>query len=118
MTRIEEDKARENRISMEAVVDAHDDEERNMGWYYYLEDKLSFPFKAIRRSSPLAVREEVNVAGMSPLEDCKSEMLVDIQWRGRTLAVPLSQLEGIDVDDETLEAIEDWHYWVNRGYEF
>lgn len=122
MTRIEEDKVRENRISMEIVVDAYDEEERNMGWYYYLEDKLSFPFKAkciaIRRSSPLAVREEVNVAGMSPLEDCKNEMLVDTQWRERTLAVPLSQLEGIDVDDGTLEAIEDWHYWVNRGYEF
>jgi hypothetical protein len=122
MKRIDEDEVRENRISMEIVVDTYDEEERNMGWYYYLEDKLRFPFKArcitTRRSSPLAEREEVNVAGMSPLEDCKSEMLVDIQWRGRTLAVPLSQLEGMEVDDETLEAIEDWHYWVNREYEF
>jgi hypothetical protein len=27
------------------------------------------------------------------------------------------QLEGIQVDEETRQAIEDWHYWVNRGYE-
>ena len=27
------------------------------------------------------------------------------------------QLEGIQVDEETQKAIEDWHYWVNRGYE-
>jgi len=30
----------------------------------------------------------------------------------------LMQLEGIEVDEETKQAIEDWHYWVNRGYEF
>ena len=27
------------------------------------------------------------------------------------------QLEGIQVDKETQQAIEDWHYWVNQGYE-
>jgi len=27
------------------------------------------------------------------------------------------QLQGIDVDEETQQAIEDWHYWVDRGYE-
>jgi hypothetical protein len=31
------DEEREARISMEVVVDAHDDEERAMGWYYDLE---------------------------------------------------------------------------------
>ena len=36
------DDAREERIYMEAVVDAHDSEERAMGWYYYLEDKIMF----------------------------------------------------------------------------
>ncbi|HEY6541685.1 MAG TPA: calcium-binding protein [Ktedonobacteraceae bacterium] len=32
------------------------------------------------------------------------------------MSTPL--LEGIGVDEETQQAIEDWHYWVNRGYEF
>ena len=32
------DKTREERIYMEAIVDAHDPEERAMGWYYYLDD--------------------------------------------------------------------------------
>ena len=122
MKRIEEDKVREDRISMEIVVDAYGEEEQRMGWYYYLQDKLQFPFKArciaVRQSSPLAEGEEVTVVDMSPEDDCEGEMMVDIQWKERTLAVPLSQLEGIDVDDETQEAIEDWHYWVARGYEF
>ncbi len=120
MKRIEEDKVREERISMEIVVDAYDEEEQRMGWYYYLQDNLQFPFKArciaVRQSSPLTEGEEVNVLDMSPEEDCDGEMMVDIQWEERTLAVPLSQLEGIDVDDETQEAVEDWHYWVARGY--
>jgi Calcium binding len=39
-------RAREKRIDDECVVDAHTPEERAMGWYYYLEEKLSFPFTA------------------------------------------------------------------------
>ena len=38
------DETREERISMEIVVDAYNEEERAMGWYCYLEDKLTFPF--------------------------------------------------------------------------
>lgn len=34
---MKQDKAREHRIAMEAVVDAYHETERAMGWYYYLE---------------------------------------------------------------------------------
>ena len=44
MSEIEIDRDRESRIEMEAVVDAYDEVERAMGWYYYLEDRLNFPF--------------------------------------------------------------------------
>jgi len=30
----------------EAIVDAYGAEERAMGWYYYLENQLQFPFQA------------------------------------------------------------------------
>lgn len=93
-----------------------------LGWYCYLDDKLQFPFKARciarRASSPLEVGDTVEVVGMPLEEECEREMLVNIRWRKRTLAVPLSQLQGILVDEETQQAIEDWHYWVARGYEF
>ena len=46
MTKVEKDKVREERITMEVVVDANGPEEQAMGWYYYLADNLSFPFKA------------------------------------------------------------------------
>ena len=46
------------------------------------------------------------------------EMFIQIEWQGREMGVPLAQLKPIDVDDETQQAIEDWHYWVEMGYEF
>lgn len=119
--RPEEDAARELRISMEAIVDAYDSEERAMGWYYYLDDKLKFPFKArcrlVRSTSPIKIGEEVEVLGMAPEDDCETEMFV---WVGRgtdRLAVPLAQLQPLSRDGETEEAVDDWLYWADRGYE-
>jgi hypothetical protein len=106
---------------MEIIVDAYGPEEQAMGWHCYLADNLAFPFKGRcvnqRRTSPLKVGEEVNVLKMAPEDDCMREMFVEVKWSGRKLAVPLSQVEPVETDDKTREAIEDWHYWVARGYE-
>src|SRR3989338_6928112 len=122
MPEIKEDSVRENRRHMEIIVDAYDESERAMGWYCYMQDKLSFPFRACciaeRVISPLKKKEKVQVIEMAPEEECEKEVFVKIIWQGRKLAVPLSQLEGVEVDDETREAIEDWHYWVARGHRF
>src|SRR5262245_1754749 len=122
MTRMREKKARERRIEMEVVVDAYNESERAMGWCYYLEERLKFPFKARCRSkravSPLRTGEEVTVLGMAPEEDCESEMFVRLKRGGRSMAVPLSQLEPLAADPSTIEAVADWHYWLGRGYNF
>jgi hypothetical protein len=122
MTRPKENKARERRIEMEVVVDAYNAEERAMGWYSYLEEKLKVPFKARcqskREISPLRIGEEVEVLGMAPETECEAEMFVRVRWREGTLAVPLSQLKPRAADATTREAIADWHYWVAHGYEF
>jgi len=122
MDEVAKDEEREYRIDMEVVVDAYDSEERAMGWYYYVAEECDFPFKAKcmieRRKSPLSVNDEVEVLGISPAEDCEREIYVDIKWNDRKLAVPLSQLEGIEISNETKQVVEDWHYWSKRGYEF
>ena len=117
------DEDREQRIVMEIVVDAHDAEEQAMGWYYYLEDQFQFSFTAIcvakRAISPLRVGDEVEVIGMPGEDECQREMFATIRWEKEGLAVPLSQLEPIcTTDEETIQAVEDWHYWVRMGYEF
>jgi hypothetical protein len=121
MAELPRDEAREERITMEIVVDANGPEEQAMGWYYHLEDKLQFPFTArciaTRPISPLRVGDEVEIVGMAPESECEHEMFVETRWDRGTLAVPLAQLESETGDDETQQAIEDWHYWVGRGYE-
>jgi hypothetical protein len=118
MGRSSRDEEREQRITMEIVVDCYGPEEQAMGWYYYLEDKLELPFSARcvneRAISPLRRGDEVDVVGMAPEEECEHEMFVVTRWDRGTLAVPLSQLEGITVSEQTRQAVEDWHYWAAR----
>ncbi len=122
MARVSEQAEREQRIADEAVVDAYDEVERAMGWYYYLEGKLSVPFKAMCRSkrstSPLKVGETVEVVGMAAEDDCMREIFVTIALGKTKLSVPLAQLECHSIDEQTCEAVADWHYWVARGYQY
>ncbi len=117
------DKAREDRITMEIVVDAKSPEERAMGWYCYLEERIT-PFTAhctgTRAISPLEKGDEVEVSGMASEDECQHEMFVMIRYeRKRELAVPLAQLKpGGDPDEATRQAVDDWLYWVKMGYEF
>jgi hypothetical protein len=121
--KLRKNKEREERIVMEIIVDAYGPEEQAMGWYYYLEEKLQFPFTAVCRAkraiSPLQIKDEVDVLGMAPEDECENEMFVMIRWERDGLAVPLSQLTLIkSTDEQTKQAVEDWHYWVQMGYQF
>lgn len=123
MNKEPEDPEREERIQEEVIVDAYHEEEFALGWYYYLQDKIEFPIQAQciteRKISPLRTNDEVIILGMAPEEECSHDMFVITEWDNRTLAVPLSQLKPVKrTDEESTEAIEDWHYWVNRGYTF
>ena len=122
-TKPKRDRRRENRIAMEIVVDAHDAGEQAMAWYSYLEEQLRFPFTASciahRAISPLRVGDEVEVVGMPGEDECLHEMFVTMRWdRKDGLAVPLSQLRpSRNTDEQTRQAIDDWHYWIAMGYE-
>ena len=113
---------REERIAMEVIVDAYVPEEQALGWYTYLEEHLTFPFStrcvAKRAISPLQVGDDVEIVGMAPQEECAHETFVETPWgHASTLAVSLSQIQGSHLDEETRQAVEDWHYWVARGNE-
>ena len=117
MRRPKRDPVREDRIHSEAIVDARP-EEQAMSWYYYLESKICFPFRArcvsANAVSPLRKGETTEVLRMATEDACEHDMLVQIGWQGRKLAVPLLQLEAIDADESTQEAIGNWHYWLRR----
>ena len=122
MSKIKQNNIREERISMEVIVDAYNEEEVAMGWYYYLEDKINFPFKAqwINRNKPEG--RNVTVREMSPEYDFQSDIFVEVVYREGdfedVFSAKLSEIKPLKIDSETEEAIEDWHYWVERGYHF
>jgi len=116
------DSEREERIIMEIIVDANGPEEQAMGWYYYLDDKISFPFTAecisVAKRSPLHIGERVSVSGMANEGGWENDMQVEISWNDREFSVPLAQLKPLNTDTNTIEAISDWHYWKSQGYTF
>ena len=104
MERIPRDEAREERITMEVVVDAYGPEERAMGWYTYLQDEIGYASQpmlahciADRAISPLQVGDEVEILDMAQADECECEMFVMIRWGvpggKQGLGVPLSQLQ-------------------------
>ena len=111
-----QDAERDERIMMEIVVDCYDEDEQMIGWYYYLDDTLLFPFTAIcinkRSISPIHQGGKFEVVGMASADECDREMFVEIVWDCDTLAVPLSQLSAPEADEQTQQAIADWYYWV------
>ena len=113
---------REKRIMMEIIVDANGPEEQAMGWYNYLEDTITFPFTAkciaVDKRTPLELNERITVTGMSGEEYCEYDMYVEISWRDKVLDIPLSQIKPLDADEDSSEAISDWHYWKKQGYTF
>ncbi len=108
---------------MEVVVDAYDTEERAMGWYYYIAETIQFPFaakcKSRRATSPLKIGDFVEVVKIAEASECQREIFVIIRWGDETLAIPLSQIDIVEVkDDDTIQAIKDWYYWMEMGYVF
>jgi Calcium binding len=95
MTRSDDDEF-DRRLSLEIIPDAYGPEEQALSWYYYLEEHLQFPFEAEcvsdRSTSPLRIGDKVGVVGMPTEEDCEHEMLVNIRWSERVLAIPLLNL--------------------------
>jgi len=123
MAKARQNKEREERIQQEIIVDAYGPEEQAMGWYYCLEEHLRFPFRAKctaqRAISPLRKGQEIEVVGLAPAEECDRAMFITVKWEDRKLAVPLAQLEPANQADKAAkQMVEDWHYWVDQGYEF
>jgi hypothetical protein len=126
MATVEIDQTREDRINDEIIVDADDKEERAMGWYYYLDDSLNFPFlakwkKKVKKTGAIE-EKQVEVLGMAPEDDCLKDMYVEVAYIGGKEddyhTAKLSEIEAIDPDEDTQEALADWQYWLARGYKF
>ena len=110
----EKDEERKNRIYFEIIVDAHNEEEQKMGWFYYMQDSLNFPFQAevpIKKRKGEKVIQKVEVLELTSDEDFGSDMKVEVSYNEDIFEVPLLSLTNIVADESTVQAIEDWKYW-------
>jgi hypothetical protein len=74
------EEAREQRIANEIIVDAYGPEEQAMGWYYYLQERLVFPFQGmipIRASSCGTGSERASMIRAVHLDEPGHEVLLD-----------------------------------------
>ena len=110
-------KKRRERIYNEILVDTYGNEEDEMmSWYYYLEEKLSFPFHTVcvkeMAQSPISLNEKLIVTGLPDMDICGHAMFVNIKFKRRTLAIPMEQIGSAGLPLKASEAIEDWKYWI------
>lgn len=114
MAIVELEDLREQRINAEVLADADTDEERATAWYYYLDRQVTFPFQAT-----LDGDEEVEVISLAVEEDCLDEMKMEVRpsdvFGAEAFTALIIDLEPLDAEDESTEAIEDWQYWWERG---
>ena len=103
---------RRDKIIDEIIVDCYDGYEVSMGWYYYLEDSLTFPFDALVNGDKVVVIALTN----SDKDNVHIENFVatvKVQKDENSYDVPLKNIKVMGYDNETLEAIENWNYWCD-----
>ena len=88
-----------------------------MGWYYYMEDKLNFPFFAtteIEKRNGEKEIKKVEVLKLTCKEEFGDDMTVGVAFDEYLHSVPLLSLKNIEADEESLEAVGDWRYWKKQ----
>ncbi|MGJ8640185.1 MAG: calcium-binding protein [Opitutaceae bacterium] len=117
---IPENPEREDRITYEIVVDCYNETEVAMGWYYYLESSLLFPFEAkvIGDDAHSLSGQTIRVTSMADTDDCEDAIFVIAENSTTECLLQLENLALLAATEKTSEAVDDWKYWVKRGYRF
>lgn len=106
-----------HQIDYEIIVDAHDDIEMSMGWYYTFEERLVFPFTAtaqLKKKGGGVESKRVKIVGLHSDEEGFTEKEFQLEMEQGDYVVPIeySKLSEIEADDETLEMFQIWDFWV------
>ncbi len=107
------------KIDYEIIVDCYDEYEVSMGWYYFMEETLEFPFTAIaqvKKRDGSQDKQQVEITGLSSDEEgfIHQDFLLEMEIGGLLVPVAYSKLSDIQADASTIEAFEIWDYWVGK----
>ena len=102
-------------IEDEIEVDCYDQEEANMGWYYFMAESMSFPFMAkttIKKRG--GATEETTVEVVGNATDAErfggDDFYVNVDYKGVLMKVEVRDLEPIDASEKTGRALAVWRY--------
>ncbi|MDZ7879496.1 MAG: calcium-binding protein [Saprospiraceae bacterium] len=115
MARIK-DEEREHRIHYEIIVDAYDEYEQAMGWYYHFAEKLKFPIKAVI-NLPLrggkTEKKTVEIVEVDPKSETNLNLRLGIVegTSKRVQYISPEQIESVQTTDENVDVLNDWLYW-------
>jgi Calcium binding len=109
------DPAREHRILYEIIVDAYDEEEQRMSWYYYLEETLEFPFEATARFRLKNGQTEIKairIVEIDPKGENGKPLRFGIasDYDQPVYYIDPETIVGMDTTEKNLEAVNDWLY--------
>ncbi len=109
-----------DKIEDEIIVDAYDDIEVSMGWYYTFDEQLTFPFMAtaqLKKKDGSVESKQVKVVGLHSKEEgfTDHDFQFTIEQNDYLVPIAYSALSNIVADDQTLEMFQIWNYWVD-GY--
>ena len=107
------------KIDYEIIVDCYDEYEMSMGWYYYFEESLEFPFKAtaeLKKRDGSIEPKEVKIMGMASDEEGfkDHDFLLEMENGQYVNKIAYSKLSNFKASDETLEAFEVWGFWIKK----
>jgi|SRR5271156_6382750 len=119
MTKPKRDPTRENRIHEQIIVDAYGPEEQAMGWYYYLEENMQFPFQAqCIATHPTSQRRVCRSPTPGARRRMQQRHARDDPMARPEHGRPALAVEGRRRGSINETAIQDWHYWIEQGYCF
>ena len=107
------------KIDYEIIVDCYDEYEVSMGWYYFMEETIKFPFRAkakLKKRNGTIEQQEIKVVGLASDEEgfMKKDFDFEIEVGEHISRIAYSKLSNIKALPETIDAFMIWNYWISK----
>ena len=107
------------KIDYEIIVDCYDEYEVSMGWYYFMEETIEFPFRATAKLKKLngsIEQKEIEIIGLASDEEgfIKNDFDLEIEAGEHVGTIAYSKLSSVKASPETMEAFTIWNHWVSK----
>lgn len=108
---------RQHRIDYEIIVDAYDDGEIYIGWYYYFAENLEFPIRAVAHLKKRNGRKEniaIEIVEVASNEEEALKLGIVVPPLDFVFSIDVEDLFSVEASEEDLEILNDWLYWRKK----